>query len=384
MRIVFYGNGTSGNHGCEAIIRGSVKLIGDEEYILLSEDPDMDKRYGLSSITEIQKATNPIRKDLNFIKAFLKLRLKNDFVEMDGLEYIGQIQRLKSKVDLALSVGGDNYCYGYTQKYTYLNKQYQRNKIKTVLWGCSIEPDIVNSIQDDLRKYNLIVSREQITYNALRKIGANVCLAPDPAFFMEKKRISFPFENCNKEIIGINISPLILDRENTDGIGLKSYKCLIDNILENTDAYVLIIPHVVLPSSDDRIASQSLVEFYKENPRVNILKDCSAPEIKYVISKCSFFIGARTHSTIAAYSSGVPTLVVGYSVKARGIALDLFGTTEDYVLSIQNIKEENELCNAFLRLYSKKDEIRQHLYKTLPGYLEKANSVKTMLEQLVQ
>ncbi len=51
----------------------------------------------------------------------------------------------------------------------------------------------------------------------------------------------------------------------------------------------------------------------------------------------------RTHATIAAYSTGVPTLVVGYSVKARGIARDLFGTEDGYVLPVQQLKESDEL-----------------------------------------
>lgn len=63
------------------------------------------------------------------------------------------------------------------------------------------------------------------------------------------------------------------------------------------------------------------------------------------------FIGARTHATIAAYSSCVPTLVVGYSIKARGIAKDLFGTDEGYVLPVQALAKKEDLVNAFDWLY---------------------------------
>lgn len=58
------------------------------------------------------------------------------------------------------------------------------------------------------------------------------------------------------------------------------------------------------------------------------------------------FIGARTHATIAAYSSLVPTLVVGYSVKARGIARDLFGTEKNYVLPVQLLRKEEDLTGG--------------------------------------
>ena len=61
---------------------------------------------------------------------------------------------------------------------------------------------------------------------------------------------------------------------------------------------------------------------YKSTGRVMLVQDCNCEELKGYISRCRFFIGARTHATIAAYSSQVPTLVVGYSVKAKGIAKD--------------------------------------------------------------
>jgi colanic acid/amylovoran biosynthesis protein len=55
-----------------------------------------------------------------------------------------------------------------------------------------------------------------------------------------------------------------------------------------------------------------------------------------VISQLRFFIGARTHSTIAALSSEVPTVSIAYSVKARGINRDLFGN-EDMVLPTPDV-----------------------------------------------
>jgi polysaccharide pyruvyl transferase WcaK-like protein len=50
-----------------------------------------------------------------------------------------------------------------------------------------------------------------------------------------------------------------------------------------------------------------------------------ARQVKWVISKCRYFIGARTHATVAAFSTGVPTISIAYSKKARGINRDIFG-----------------------------------------------------------
>ncbi len=95
-------------------------------------------------------------------------------------------------------------------------------------------------------------------------------------------------------------------------------------------------------------------------------------KIKYVISKCRAFIGARTHATIAAYSSCVPTLVVGYSVKALGIARDLFGSEENYVLPVQSLEEAGELIRAYDWMMEREGEIRSRLENVMPEYCARA------------
>lgn len=37
MNVLFYGNGGAGNHGCEAIVRGSVQILGEVTYTIISE-----------------------------------------------------------------------------------------------------------------------------------------------------------------------------------------------------------------------------------------------------------------------------------------------------------------------------------------------------------
>ncbi len=46
-----------------------------------------------------------------------------------------------------------------------------------------------------------------------------------------------------------------------------------------------------------------------------------------------------THSTIAALSSGVPTLSFAYSIKAQGINRDIFGHT-DYCMGAADLNAE--------------------------------------------
>ena len=234
-----------------------------------------------------------------------------------------------------------------------------------------------------MRNYSIVAARESITYAAVKEVGANALLMPDPAFLMKAKACEVEDFLLQKEVIGINISPMIINNEKNQGAAYANYKALIQHILDNTDAYIALIPHVVWANNDDRIPLKQLYDDFGQNQRLILVDDHTAPELKYIISKCKFFVGARTHATIAAYSTGVPTLVVGYSVKARGIARDLFGTEDGYVLPVQQLRESDELTQAFARLYEKRDAIRAHLNETLPGYIARADEARKALEELV-
>jgi len=112
--------------------------------------------------------------------------------------------------------------------------------------------------------------------------------------------------------------------------------------------------------------------------------DANCKDLKALISRLRFFVGARTHSTIAAYSTGVPTLVCGYSVKARGIAVDLFGQSEGYVVPVQGLEREDMLAEAFSALYARETELREHLQNKLPAYKDSAAAVSQALAGLVK
>ena len=387
MKITLYGNGSSGNHGCEAIVRGTVKLLGTEKnsFRIQSENPQEDRYYGLETLAKVCPAKSERKKDLRFLSAYAKLKLSGNYTDMDGLYYLPGVYEASAGTDIALSVGGDNYCYGGTGIYAYLNRAYKKQRVKTVLWGCSIEPNVVEqkAVAEDLVRSDLIVARESITYEVVKRVQENTVLAPDPAFFMEPELCVLDDRLCQGNVIGINISPMIISSEKSAGMAYENYKRLIQYILSETDAAIALIPHVVWASNDDRAVLRQLYDDFNHAPRLVPVEDHTAPELKYIISRCSFFVGARTHATIAAYSSCVPTLVVGYSVKARGIARDLFGTEKGYVLPVQQLRESDELTRAFIGLYEKREALQAHLEETLPGYIARADNARKALEELI-
>lgn len=378
MRIILYGNGGCGNHGCEAIVRGTVQLCGKQnDYIVISDAPEEDYQYELNKIAAIIPARTNKRKLWPFIKAYWQLKAKHDYTAMDLLPYLKPIQDKAEMTDVAFSVGGDNYCYGGTELYANLNQAYRQSNIKTVFWGCSVEPEVIEKVKvaEDLMHYNQIVSREEITYQAIKSVNPHTWLMPDPAFYMELQECKLDKRYEQHQVIGINVSPMIISHEKQQGKVFENYVNLIRWIIDKTEYDVALVPHVVWERNDDRVVLRKLYEQFEEKSRLILETDHSAPELKYIISRCHAVVAARTHASIAAYSTGVPSLVVGYSVKARGIARSLFGTEENYVLPAQELKEPGQLCDKFQWLMLHYNEIREHLVKMLPHYLEQGREV---------
>lgn len=382
MKISLYAHGGSANHGCEALVRSTVEVLGKEKnsFLLLSESPEEDFKYGLSKITQIKSTSDPVSKGL---KGFI-YKVKMKFLKVDRVYYHHIYRNFLKKqkgVELALAIGGDNYCYtGFLERFGVLNDIFFHKKIPTVLWGCSIDPHRINKeMIRDLKKYKFITSRESITYKALKQKGlSNVYLIPDTAFRLKSVAGVLPEGFDLSNTVGINLSPLLSDYEKNGGIVRANYTHLIEYILDYTELSIAFIPHVVWKHNDDSQVLKDLYNTYKGTKRVTLVTDQSAESLKWVISKCRFMIAARTHASIAAYSSQIPTLVVGYSVKAKGIATDLFGTDENYVLPVDHLTEKGELTSAFIWLMENENRILKHYSLFLEGYISRLDYIKQL------
>jgi len=383
---ILYGHGGSGNHGCEAIVRTVLKILQSNDAELLSLNQHEDQKYGIDGIIKIKSAITVKHNifDPNFISAYLKLKLFHRYEYIDALPYIQAIEKYPNSA-CALSIGGDNYCYGDTTVYACLNKMYNDRGIKTAMIGCSIEPKVIKNpkVTTDLRKYSFIIARESITYNALLEAGlSNAVLYPDPAFQLDRVDLPLPEGFVEGNTVGINMSHVVEEGGKTNDITIRNYERLIEDIIDKTDMGIALIPHVVWPEKDDRITMQRLFEKYAHSGRVVMIEDHNCMELKGYIARCRFMVAARTHASIAAYSSSVPTLVVGYSVKAKGIAKDLFGTFENYVLPVQSLTGENELSQAFRWIVGNEKGIRDHLDATMPEYCARALKIKDELQRV--
>lgn len=393
--IIMYPHGGSYNHGCEAIVKTTVAIM--EEAIpkignnktLFSMQPGQDLEFKTDDICNVLPDKKPIQSfSAAYVYGLLKRRILGDKEFFDRFAYRETFSKA-NKETLALSIGGDNYCYGSPRDIYFINKHVRKKGTKTVLWGCSIEPSAMDEeMIADLKEYAYIFARETITFNTLKEKGlTNARLCPDPAFLLKPKKVNLPEGFKEDNTIGINLSPMIMSYEKNQGAAFENYCQLISYLIDETDYQIALIPHVMWDHNDDRIPLSKLYNKFKDSKRVIFVAEdnkLDAEELKYLISKCNIFIAARTHSSIAAYSQCVPTLVVGYSVKALGIAKDLFGTNEGYVIPVQSLELNTDLVTLFKEFEPKASEIKSYLEGFIPDYknriVEAAKEINDLIE----
>lgn len=372
----------SANHGCEAIVRSTAKML-NTQLTLWSTAPNADIAYGVNGIVNVVEDTKrpPTGARLFEFKVHHKLTGSDYlYTKFEHEDFFSSIR----PGDICFSIGGDNYCYGGKEYLGYYNRLIHEKGGKTVLWGCSFEPSEMDiAIAKDIGRYDLITARESISYEALKAVNPNTVLVADPAFALDSVELPLPESWQPENTIGINVSPLVMQCEKSDGIAYEAYRSLIAHILITTDMTVALIPHVVVETNDDRIPLRNLYEEFSSTGRVLLIEDHNCCELKGYISRCRMFIGARTHATIAAYSTCVPTLILGYSVKSKGIARDIFGTEEHYVLPVQELQDPDELANGFDWLSANEMTVRDHLIKTMPGYKVRALLARDAVEELM-
>ena len=381
----FYMHAGGMNHGCEAIVRSTVGMTS-EPVILYSEHPEEDRLVGLDQICSV-RAQGGKRKKSNPV--FLACKMAEVVLKKPSVKYRYAYKNVINeceKNELFLSIGGDNYCYNATAYLMYLNRVLNEKGARTGLWGCSVEPDMMKnkSVVEDMKRYAFISARESLTFHALKEAGvSNVFLYPDPAFTLGITECELPDNFQTNDVIGINFSPLIQKRDNTDNLVMDNYIRLVKFILENTNMDIALIPHVCKPGNDDRAALEQLAARFANEKRIFMVNTegyMNCQKLKYIISKCRMLITARTHASIAGYSTSVPTLVAGYSVKALGIANDLFGSAGDYVVDIRGLTSPEQLKNKFALFLEKESDIRKNLNSIMPDYIGRAREAGNFLK----
>lgn len=381
--FVLQGNGSLLNLGCDAILRSTVDLLRAEfgpcrivhspvstyrDRVAEERDPDVTHdvprpipRFGLSRFTRL----------------FRRIVLRQTAAHFE--------HHVRAAV-ATLAIGGDNYSlyYGIPTGFFQDNEVTLRLKKPLFLWGASVgpftkEPAFERFAANALRRVTIICARETETVAYLESIGVrdNVRLVADPAFTLEAaapKRCDVPDEALKGNAIGLNFSPLLAKYRTTGRTWDEEAAECVDAVLRRIDAPVVLVPHVVAPHTDDRAFMERVRQRLPQHAgRLHLAAlDYDCREIKWIIARMKAFAGARTHATIAAMSSGVPTLSIGYSIKARGINRDLFGH-ENWLIPADQLVPE-AFAERIAQLIAADNDVRSYLAKALPAYKERVRS----------
>ena len=305
-----------------------------------------------------------------------------------------RIHRELTKDHCLLALGGDNLSFDYGLLATLLFFSPFAKAVKlgvpSVIWGASIGPFRQKPVWEKrfaniLRQVDLITAREPLTQSYLAELGIerNVRMVSDPAFLLptELPILPKPLENAlNSGAVGFNIAPLMSRYSGqSPQQWLAAVAEMLTNVVRRIDLPVVLIPHVMMspnifPANDDFLFMQDLHNALEPATRERVVlydaREHTCKQIKGVISRCRVFAGSRTHATIAALSTNVPTFSIGYSVKSRGINHDLFGH-EEWSAHFSDLTGQR-LADRIDNLLREEDGVRNHLAKVIPDYVEKA------------
>ena len=413
-RFLFVGNGSYQNRGCEAIVRGTMEILRKT----IGADVGIDAgSYGSAEGIRVQEAEETDGAIHNFQLRSSAARWSRAWWELKANERLGtrfpaQHTPLKARIQgrsAALEIGGDNYSldYGIPRHLLEMDRYLQSQGLPVVVWGASIgpftkEPAFEQEMFAHLRAVRAVFVRESLTRNYLAENGVtgNVHLVADPAFMMApaepaEGKLGFRIpEGC----IGLNFSPLVgksflkslkpvweLTREELEPWFEFCCECVLE-LSASTGRPILLIPHVgsALPGIDDFDFLRRVCEAVAQRatkPVLCIGDKLNAAESKWVISKCAVFAGARTHATIAGFSTHVPTLSFGYSVKAKGINQDIYGNT-DLCLDVNGLRM-TDVVERVKALLEREGDLRVQLERKMPEVKEAALSAGRILKQLL-
>jgi colanic acid/amylovoran biosynthesis protein len=209
-----------------------------------------------------------------------------------------------------------------------------------------------------------------------------VNVTPDWGFLLPPRPLDEPIDARLSEwsrthtVIGLNPSQLLHSGgySGDNMFGLQEDYCdlmrrLIARLLEETDVFVLLVPHVGGDAGEaERPLCRTLHDaFAATHPdRIGFIDlPLDHRQTKRVIGRCDLFIGARMHACIAAASQGVPTLALAYSDKFTGVMAVL---SSDAV-TVVDLRRSGlpEIEHALTELRGRRHELRNELNDRMPN-----------------
>ena len=392
VRIVITGVTGFRNRGVEALVVPTVRTLcgvfPGVEITVLTWSPDYDStRFPHPQVRFVQdrlilgdNQARPWRLAARKIKAGLRHLCRPKTISPVPFQ----------RPDLILATGGDVFSSEYgiasLRHHLWPLEWAAQADVPIVMLAQSITP-FKEQIEAELwlgvaKRARLITIREPLSYAYVTKeLGLPehlIHLTADPAFLLEPEPIvgdRLRAQICNRDerpVVAVAMSQGICKWTGADyAEHSAAWVRVIQMMLREWNAHVLCVPHVQESYGDDRILATRVFRELGFDDRVHLAAgDFSAAEYKAMISRCDLVVAERMHAAIAGLSTGVCTVAIEYSVKARGIIQALVGNEfgeAGCIMSMPQFLDHSCASAKLRRVWSDRTAVVQHLRQVLPA-----------------
>lgn len=261
--------------------------------------------------------------------------------------------------------GGDGFSDIYSTE-TFISRLHETNIAMKCNIPVIILPQTIGPFKEEsnrvianriLQYATRIYVRDDKFIKELNSMGLKYEMTKDLSAYMKPQPIDIDIE---PNAVGLNVSGLTYSNTFRTLSGqFASYPYLINAIIryfQSQNVPIYLIPHSYNynhpeESNDDLVAIRDLYAKLEDTTNVHVVdRDMISPQVKYVISQMSFFIGTRMHANFAAIYTKVPLFGLAYSYKFQG-AFEANGIYDSTAM-INNITEEE--CNDIVAKISNK------------------------------
>jgi colanic acid/amylovoran biosynthesis protein len=411
MKIILSGITSFRNHGVEALVTTTIHELRARlpgcEFVVFDRAPEFD-------------ASRLSEKGVRFMydhtaRPLYSSRLRQMLVSMSN--YVGRLdsnyqQALREirSASAVIASGGDVFAseYGHRSLLSHLRPLEVAKKFKVPYFfhAQSIGPF---KTDPDARAFARVAAgaagitvRERLSHEYLVKHLAlqspRAVHTADPAFLLR-----LPEEDIlsgmrghygigqSRPTVALSVSQAICNWTNSDSERHFASWCRVITFLRSQlDANIVLIPHVqeVAVQNDDRILATELMRHFRFDPQIRLAGgDFTASEFKGLISQCDLVVAERMHAAIAGLSTAVPTVAIGYSVKAEGILSDLFDletVKNSLLIPLAEFLDEKTALETIKLAWADRDTIRRKLSSVLPGIRARASMSFDLIERALR
>lgn len=384
------------NRGVEALIVPIVQQlrlrVPSAQLSVVTQTPDYDDlRLGGDDVTFVRDCFPDFEKS-----RLLRWRAH-------GAQYWGRLLPMFQKMcamirsaTIIIATGGDIFGsdYGCMRRHLWPLRIAIDAGVPVVLLAQSVGPfkttkeaEVFRSVAQRCR---FLTVRERMSYeyvtNELGISTDRIHLTADPAFLLEP--VGSESARALREFYGIStVRPTVAVAASRgieqyalcdSGRHERAWSDVVEMMVQKFDVDVLFVPHVQECDSrnDDRVTATRLLRRLGYNDRVHVAAaDHTASEFKSLIGMCEMVIAERMHAAIAGLSSGVCTVAVGYSVKAKGIMRELFAETRiagKVLIPIESFLDSETACSVVQSAWAERKMVASELQSNLARVKEQS------------